>query len=64
MNDKIKIKQKMAFLIKHITTVKDNKDLVHYILINQDKNFIKDTIVKKFFMAYSLLTEEIIKKIN
>lgn len=62
MEDEIKASTKLAYFIKHIEQI-NAKELVEYILNSKGDGFIKETNTRKLFMAYSLSTERIIKKI-
>ncbi|RHW49012.1 SIR2 family protein [Lactobacillus bombicola] len=64
-DDGIKPKKKIAFLIHNIENLdkKEVKKFIEYLLMNENKIFLKDTNTRKFFMAYSLITEKIYKEI-
>ncbi len=62
-NDGIKSRVKLDYFIQHINSI-DAKKLIEYILKNKNDLYIKETACRKLFMAYSLLTEPIIKEIE
>ncbi|AYE39291.1 hypothetical protein D1B17_11905 [Companilactobacillus zhachilii] len=66
LNDDIKANVKLAYFIKNIEEIgkTDFGLLIKYILKNKDDGFIKQTNARKLFMAYSLYTEPIVKKVD
>lgn len=62
-DDGVKATVKIAYFIKHIDSI-DVQPLIEYILNEENANFIKQTNVRKLFMAYSLLHEPIIKQVR
>ncbi|WP_158596008.1 SIR2 family protein [Lactobacillus sp. ESL0259] len=57
--------KRVAFLIKKIDKIKRNEleELVMSLLREEDDSFLLKTNTRKFFMAYSLLTEKIFKQL-